>query len=355
MHLRDLYAGQSSARVEELWKRADFPRRTMECNATSVDDPEQEEFVFEQNALHVAREGGSANDVRFLMKKGIFPCTVDSPDRSSLLIACEYAHLECAELVIAPDVTWSEMPDNNGRTPFVFVCHSSNAGLVKLLYRRGVDIHKPAPLMIRCPSGKTSRKVSFNSLTAAVISGSSEVVSCRLRLGVNYKTPSKCLSCVSECPRGFDGLAPLQLAKKFENDCIRRMVENCKRQRRETPVKLRAKKIGMDLPPTPVGVQDGIESGSPVTKAASTRALQRHQKACQQKVDLAKKRILVEEGDGIAVLQHERQSASNVQANGRSFANNGQAYLAQHERKKAATEEEGGVEKQQSPARSLEI
>ena len=64
----------------------------MKFKVTEVDDPEQKEFVLEQNALHVACEGGFADVARFLMKMGIRPCTVDSLGRSSLLIACEYAH-----------------------------------------------------------------------------------------------------------------------------------------------------------------------------------------------------------------------------------------------------------------------
>ena len=342
--------------MRELWDRADFPRHTMKFKVTEVDDPEQKEFVLEQNALHVACEGGFADVARFLMKKGIRPCTVDSLGRSSLLIACEYAHFECAELVIAPDLAWSEKPDNNGRTPFILACNSSNAGLVKLLYRRGVDIHKPAPLIIRCPSGKTSCKIAFNPLAAAVISGSSEVVSCLLQLGVTDKTPSKCLSCISECPSGFDGLTPLQLAEKVGDDCIRRKVAaDTKRQRRETPVKLRAEKSGVCLPPTPAGVRGGLESSSPVTKAASKKALQRHQKACQQAVDRAEKRILIEDGDETAEIQHERNSARNAQANARSFAKNGEAYLMQRKRKAAVDAGAGKAGDDDEPVRSLAL
>ena len=287
--------------MRELWDRADFPRHTMKFKVTEVDDPEQKEFVLEQNALHVACEGGFADVARFLMKKGIRPCTVDSLGRSSLLIACEYAHFECAELVIAPDLAWSEKPDNNGRTPFILACNSSNAGLVKLLYRRGVDIHKPAPLIIRCPSGKTSCKIAFNPLAAAVISGSSEVVSCLLQLGVTDKTPSKCLSCISECPSGFDGLTPLQLAEKVGDDCIRRKVAaDTKRQRRETPVKLRAEKSGVCLPPTPAGV-----------RVASRWGVRANKKSCCEKTAYTHARILVLRFQ-ITIMRSEPPSPKNL-------------------------------------------
>ena len=122
-------------------------------------------------------------------------------------------------------------------------------------------------------------QIVFNPLAAAVISGSSEVISCLLQLGVIDKTPSKCLSCTSECPSGFGGLTPLQLTKKVGGSCIRRKVAaDTKRQRRETPVKLRAEKSGVDLPPAPAGLRGGLESGPPVTKAAPKKALQRHER-----------------------------------------------------------------------------
>ena len=117
--------------VEELWDRADFPHHTMIFKATAVGDPEQKEFELEQNALHVACESGHDDVVEFLIKKGINRCKVDSLGRSSLLIACEYKHLDCAELCLAPDLTWSERPDNIGRTPFLLACLSDNLGLVK--------------------------------------------------------------------------------------------------------------------------------------------------------------------------------------------------------------------------------
>ena len=54
--------------------------------ATAVDDAEQSEFTLEQNALHVACESGRDDIIRFLMKKGMGPCKVDSLGRSSFLI-----------------------------------------------------------------------------------------------------------------------------------------------------------------------------------------------------------------------------------------------------------------------------
>ena len=285
-------------RVEELWDRADYPHHTMIFKATAVDDPEQKEFALEQNAMHVACESGHGNVVAFLKKKGISPCKVDSLGRSSLLIACEFGHLDCAELCIAPDLTWSERPDNTGRTPFLLACLSDNISLVKLLYERGVDISSSPTMMVRSPSGGSRCKVSLCPLAAAVLSGASGVVEFLLRLRVpNAKTPAKCLFCTGECPSGLDGLTPLALARKLGDDRITKLVSaDSQRERRATPVKERAENTGVDLPPTPpeARVQS---SASPATRAKSKRALQRHQKACQQKVDRAEKKKLVEKGD----------------------------------------------------------
>ena len=296
-------------RVEELWDRADYPHHTMIFKATAVDDPEQKEFALEQNAMHVACESGHGNVVAFLKKKGISPCKVDSLGRSSLLIACEFGHLDCAELCIAPDLTWSERPDNTGRTPFLLACLSDNISLVKLLYERGVDISSSPTMMVRSPSGGSRCKVSLCPLAAAVLSGASGVVEFLLRLRVpNAKTPAKCLFCTGECPSGLDGLTPLALARKLGDDRITKLVSaDSQRERRATPVKERAENTGVDLPPTPpeARVQS---SASPATRAKSKRALQRHQKACQQKVDRAENFFLVEKGDFfIAETQEERR------------------------------------------------
>ena len=59
------------------------------------------------------------------------------------------------------------------------------------------------------------------------------------------------------------------------------------RERRGTPVKERAKKAGVALPPTPDGVRDAIDSGTPETQRRARKQLQRHQKHCHQKVSRA--------------------------------------------------------------------
>ena len=109
---------------------------------------------------------------------------MDGFGRLSLLVACEYAHLECSVPSWLSHPTWLVGAKSQTITA---PCRSSTPGLIKSLYRRGVVIHKPAPLVIRCPSGKTSCKIAFNLLAAAVMSGSSEVFSCLLQLGVTDK------------------------------------------------------------------------------------------------------------------------------------------------------------------------
>ena len=92
----------------------------------------------------------------------------------------------------------------------------------------------------------------------------------------------------------------------------------------------------MDLPPTPPEARE------------STRALQRHQKACHQKVDRAETKLLLEKGDSIAQMQQERRQSRARLAVERSFAKNGQKYLAQRKRKKsAAAEEEADIDEEE--------
>ena len=322
--------------VEGLWDCADFPHHTMIFKATAVGDPEQKEFELEQNALHVACESGRDDVVEFLIKKGINPCKVDSLGRSSLLIACEYKHLDCAELCLAPDLTWSERPDNISRTPFLLACLSDNLGLVKLLYEQGVDISSSPSMMIRSPSGSRSCKVSLCPLAAAVFSGSSKMIEFLLRLRVNAKTPSRCLSCTGECPSGLDGLTPLALARQLGDHRIIKLVSAGSKRERKASVKERAEQIGVDLPPTPPEARE------------PTRALQRHQKTCHQKVDRAETKLLLEKGDSIAQMQQERRQSRARLAVERSFAKNGQKYLAQRKRKKpAAAEEEADIDEEE--------
>ena len=94
------------------------------------------------------------------------------------------------------------------------------------------------------------------------------------------------------------GLSPLEMAQKHDSRPFREGVRWKMatiiqdrlfrgRERRGTPVKERAKKAGVALPPTPDGVRDAIDSGTPETQRRARKQLQRHQKHCQQKVSRA--------------------------------------------------------------------
>ena len=105
-------------------------------------------------------------------------------------------------------------------------------------------------------------------------------------------------------PDCLHGLSPLEMAQKHdtERDTVRERIGAVRwgdrwkmatiiedrlfrgRERRGTPVKERAKKAGVTLPPTPDGVRDAIDSGTPATQRQARTQLQRHQKRCHQKV-----------------------------------------------------------------------
>jgi len=60
-----------------------------------------------------------------------------------------------------------------------------------------------------------------------------------------------------------------------------------KRQRRTTPVKDRAAKVGLALPPTPAGLRDRIAESTITDLRLARKEMQRHQKKCQQKTERA--------------------------------------------------------------------
>ena len=60
--------------------------------------------------------------------------------------------------------------------------------------------------------------------------------------------------------------------------------QSSSKRKRSTPVKERAVKAEVELPPTPAGLREQLTSDSPNTRKEAKRRMQRHQKACQQKV-----------------------------------------------------------------------
>ena len=97
----------------------------------------------------------------------------------------------------------------------------------------------------------------------------------------------------------------------------RALVCSQKRQRRTTPVKARAAKAGIVLPPTPAGIRDDIQADSPRTQSQGRKDLQRHQQACQQVVDRAERK------QGNDEARHERLEAKHRDDARRSYEKTG--------------------------------
>ena len=110
----------------------------------------------------------------------------------------------------------------------------------------------------------------------------------------NADTKLTALSSSPDCVSAYDGLTPLEILSvdddfraSREDLLILFQPSHRRKRKRTTPVKARAVKVGLELPPTPAGVRDQIASASPNTHKQGKARLQRHQKACQQKVQRA--------------------------------------------------------------------
>ena len=116
------------------------------------------------------------------------------------------------------------------------------------------------------------------------------------------------------------GQTPLQVSQNHAFDDpradgqfaerIRRRL-SCKRERRATPVKERAVKVGVVLPPTPSGVREATKSGTPVAQREARRKLQRHQQACQQRVASAEEKADVGCSVSGVAARHRALHAAN--------------------------------------------
>ena len=93
-----------------------------------------------------------------------------------------------------------------------------------------------------------------------------------------------------------------------------RLTKKGARHRRTTPVKERAAKCGVQLPPTPSGVREAIQSGSPIAKETARKVLQRHQKACHQKVARAEESQQNEEYGGTTKYARHHAEHASTQA-----------------------------------------
>ena len=126
-----------------------------------------------------------------------------------------------------------------------------------------------------------------------------------LEWGANRQATAELIRCTGDGDCPYDSKAPLEIARLIarhpdDGDSLKltdRAPESPvglfknnggpKRQRRDTPVKARAENVGVQLPPTPAGVRSDIKNGSPNMKTEARHKLQKHQKACQQKVERA--------------------------------------------------------------------
>jgi len=288
-------------RVEELWPRAKFPRETFK-SISSLEAKPNEEFDYFENVLHAACAEGRTDVVKYLVEKQhMFVDKPDSLGRTPLLIASEGGHTAIATLTGIGCLGIVNMTDCDGQAPFHAACATGNVELIELLHRNGANMNGAAEKWIRSDDGCWC-KCKLTPFAAAVLLGSKAAVDCLLKLlGVDYKTTVRCLTCkpgfeLDNCDLNF--LSPLEHLE----------MSHPKRQRRITPVKERAAKIGIALPPTPTGLRDRVADGDVVIEdlVHARKELQRHQKSCQQRVDRAE----MQQAKGSATYQRFRARSS---------------------------------------------
>jgi hypothetical protein len=242
-----------------------------------------------ENLLHSAAREGHRDVVEFLLREmtGEDSSTaLTTFMRTPLLLACQGGHLECAKLLGIDNPHILNREDAYEQTPFHAACLAGNAPLIELLYNNGAaDINKSAHV------GMESGDAFITPFVAVLLSKSTEAITCMLNLkAVDLVTPAQTISGPA-CK--FDGQTPAEIAVHLRLDVelvslINDRISKHKRKR-STPVKKRAAKAGVELPPTPAGVRECIQMGSPGEKKAAAQDLQKHQTYCRKKVDKAEK------------------------------------------------------------------
>ena len=282
--LRDACLGGDLAQFEELVKpwngKAEFAARKY-CVALDIAIDKTG-----RNFLHWACDGGNAEIVRRLRLEHNVPVgTKDVFGQTPFHIACSKGHTECARNAVATTAILS-WRDDLGQTPFHAACVCGSVETITFLFQRNVSIETPAEL--ECGNTEVEHRLSMTPLMAAVYNNYPEVVRLLLNWKANHDTILRCTKCTGECE--WDEMSLLDVAQLHGDGAIVQLLGGgTKRKRRETPVKDRAAKVDVTLPPTPDGVRDAILSDSPRVKADGKRRLQRHQKACQQKVERVEK------------------------------------------------------------------
>ena len=235
--------------------------------------------------LHHAAYGGNVEIMKYLLSCKVPAHAKDSMGRTPFYLACARGHLECVKLLGQGSIN---IRDNYGDTPLLAACTGTQAlDVVTCLLERDADIEACGVAFVENGEGdqcKTSL-VRMNALSYAVCTGSIALAKLLLEWGARRQA--------LDVKVGEIGQTPLEIAEDSNHTETLEFIRNTggtKRPRRQTPVKDRAVKVGLELPPTPAGVREVIEHGSPSKKCEAKTKLQRHQKRCQQKVDRAEAR-----------------------------------------------------------------
>ena len=118
--------------------------------------------------------------------------------------------------------------------------------------------------------------------TAAVFFEREGVVRLLREWNLDAESSVICNTCPENECDGDGGCTPIELADRHGPSAA---LKAKTKRKRTTPVLERAAKLGLALAPTPDGVRDQLKASSPSIQAKGKHAMQRHQKACHQRVD----------------------------------------------------------------------